>query len=107
MNSGRWEPVKLDEPSGRTEGKGPRAKTLAHKRAAVGGSKEGRGLGRKGPKKAPRRPQEAKIRGNEGKGRGKPGKAGYIAIKTERLPDGRTKRILKGKSTGLILEEIE
>jgi len=118
MKSGRWEPVKLVE---RPLAKG---KTFNAKRAAAvkkkasapdgiagqAAEKSGERVSAapaKGAEKAPRRPQEAKIRGNQGKGLGKPGKAGFIAIKTERLPDGRTKRILKDKSTGLILEEIE
>jgi hypothetical protein len=29
-----------------------------------------------------------------------------LVIKTERLPDGRTKRILKDKATGRIVEKI-
>jgi hypothetical protein len=76
-------------------------------RTGKSGQKKAGGAPSKGPKKASGRPQEAKIRGNQGKSLGKPRKASFIAIKTERLPDGRTKRILKDKSTGLILEEIE
>ena len=47
---------------------------------------------------------------------GKPGKTAErystaakkkVVIKTERLPDGRTKLILKDKATGRIIEKIE
>jgi len=30
-----------------------------------------------------------------------------VTIKTERLPDGRTKRILKDRSTGRIIEKVD
>jgi predicted dehydrogenase len=118
MKSGRWEPVKLAERP-LAKGKTHNAKRAAavKKRASAPDGITGQAAEKsgervsvalaKGAKKASGRPQEAKIRRNQGKGRGKPGKAGFIAIKTERLPDGRTKRILKDKSTGLILEEIE
>ncbi|HSA96098.1 MAG TPA: Gfo/Idh/MocA family oxidoreductase, partial [Acidobacteriota bacterium] len=61
----------------------------------------------KDQKKASRRPQEAKAGAHQGKGRGKPGKAGFIEIKTERLPDGRTKHIFKNRDTGRIIEKID
>jgi len=35
------------------------------------------------------------------------GKDGFVTIKTERLPDGRTKRILKDRSTGRIIEKVD
>jgi predicted dehydrogenase len=57
--------------------------------------------------KASGKPQAAKTPLDQGKGRGKAGKAGYVAIKTEKLPDGRTKRILKDRATGRIVEEID
>jgi predicted dehydrogenase len=53
------------------------------------------------------KPQAAKTPLDQGKGRGKAGKGGFVAIKTEKLPDGRTKRILKDRATGRIVEEIE
>jgi predicted dehydrogenase len=40
-------------------------------------------------------------------GREPDGTGGLSAIKTERLPDGRTKRILRDQATGRIIEEIE
>jgi predicted dehydrogenase len=40
-------------------------------------------------------------------GQKKPRTAGPTVIKVERLPDGRTKRILKDKATGRIVERIE
>jgi predicted dehydrogenase len=108
MRSGRWESVRLAKLRGRTEGKGPRVKAPAHAKAAAGGAKEGGKAGQKESEKAPGRPQVAKTGGNQGKGLGKTGKAaGFIAIKVERLPDGRTKRILKDKATGRIIEKID
>jgi len=54
---------------------------------------------------------------NRGQGPEKPGKAGkppksaskagYSVIKTERLPDGRVKRILKDMATGQVVEKID
>jgi hypothetical protein len=57
--------------------------------------------------KASGKPQAAKTPLDQGKGRGKAGKAGYVAIKTEKLPNGRTKCILKDRATGRIVEEID
>jgi predicted dehydrogenase len=74
--------------------------------ACYGSMRSGRWEAVKLAFKAPERPQEAKTGENQGKGRGKPGKAGFIAIKTERLPDGRVKRILKDKATGKVIEKI-
>ncbi len=92
MKSGRWEPVRLVG----WQGNGAKA------------GKTGRKPGRKAPSKAPERPLEAKNGENQGgRSLGKAPKAGFIAIKTERLPDGRTKRILKDKATGRIVEKIE
>lgn len=122
MRSGRWEPVKLaDWPSGqRTQAKSGRSSA---KGVGYGDSVHPQThgtavhevltarLGRS--KKASGRPQEAKTgekqglsRGKAGKG-GKAGKAGFVAIKTEKLPDGRTKRILKDRSTGRIIEKVD
>jgi hypothetical protein len=91
MKSGRWEPVELAEWQVGKLSKP--AKTSPPQAGKV-------------PSKAPGRPQAAKTGANQGKGRGKAGKAGYVAIKTEKLPDGRTKRILKDKATGRIIEKI-
>jgi predicted dehydrogenase len=118
MKSGRWEPVKLEGWKAQLETRsGAKPPAATAKRAPGGGKAPGiaadKGEKRvaaaplKGPKKAPGRPQEAKTGGNRGQGLGKPGKAGFIAIKVERLPDGRTKRILKDKATGRIIERIE
>jgi predicted dehydrogenase len=107
MKSGRWEPVKIVEPRLQMEDEGPFAKPLSSGKAAVPERKRGGAEYRGGLKKASRRPQEAKTAGNQGEGRGKPGKAGFLTIKTERLPDGRVKRILKDKSTGRIIERID
>ena len=99
--------MKLIEPKGRTEDKRALPKSRSPEEAADRGINEGGEEGRIGPEKTPGRPQEAKTLANQGKGRGKAGKAGHIAIKVERLPDGRTKRILKDKATGRIIEKIE
>ena len=61
--------------------------------------------------KAPGRPQEGKIsvdQGVVGQGEreGPSSGAGAAVIKTERLPDGRVKRILKDTATGRIVEKI-
>jgi len=92
MKSGRWEPVKLAE---------WRAAGLPETGEA------GPKPARKTPSKAPGRPQEAESRGNQRKGRREAAKAGLIVIKTERLPDGRVKRILKDKATGQVIEKID
>ena len=107
MKSGRWEPLKLIEPKGRTEDKRALPKSRSPEKAAGRGINECGEEGRIGPEKAPGRPQEAKMAINQGKGWGKAGKTSFIAIKTERLPDGRTKQILKDKATGRIIEKIE
>jgi predicted dehydrogenase len=91
MSSGRWETVRLTG----WQGNG----------AKIG--KTGRKPGRKAPSKAPERRLEAGFGENQGGSPGKAQKAGFIAIKTERLPDGRTKRILKDKTTGRIVEQID
>jgi len=84
MRSGRWEKVKL-----------------AEWRVQVGAAPEKRA------KKGPGRPQEAKTGEKQGKAQGKAIKAGSVAIKTEKLPDGRTKRILKDKATGRVVEKVD
>jgi predicted dehydrogenase len=61
----------------------------------------------KAPKRAPGRPQEVKTRGERGAGRGRARTAGLVAIKQERLPDGRIKTILKDRATGRIVERID
>jgi predicted dehydrogenase len=91
MTSGRWEAVRLAE----------------WQRNGAKMGKTGRKPGRKALSRAPERRLKAKIGGNQGGSPGKAQKAGFIAIKTERLPDGRTKRIFKDKATGRIVERIE
>ncbi len=116
MKSGRFEPVELELWRGSRE-----QKTKAHGSKAVKGialtrakgpereAKSGEMAGadpQKGPKRATGRPQEAKSALGKGVGRGATGKASLIVIKTERLPDGRIKRILKDKATGRVIERI-
>jgi hypothetical protein len=133
MRSGRWEPVELAlwrggkaEPGADGLRKVSREKAGKHRvktqhirsargtageagkaESSIGGEKGGRKGPLKGPKKAPGRPQEGKNSSGEGERRGAPRNAGFIVIKTERLPDGRTKRILKDKATGRVVERIE
>jgi len=118
MKSGRWELIefkgwktRLETPSRVTR------PAIAAKKVPTAGNDPGSAAARgekrvaaaplKAPKKAPGRPQEAKTGVNQGKGRGKAKSGGFLVIKTERLPDGRTKRILKDKATGQIVERIE
>jgi predicted dehydrogenase len=118
MKSGRWELIEIEE------WKTPREIRSAVKRPAItaekasgGGKAPGNAADKggkrvaaaplKGPKKAPGRPQEAKTEFREGVGRDQGEKGAFLVIKTERLPDGRTKQILKDKATGRIIERIE
>ena len=78
MRSGKWEGVRLEVPGGR------------------GGGKTGRESPGKAPEMASGTPQAVKTRGERD----------LIAIKRERLPDGRTKIILKDRATGRIVEKI-
>ena len=93
MKSGRWELVELEGWKTRLESPPARLPVAA---ASL-----------KGPKRAPGRPQEAKTGLGKGVGRAQGEKGAFQVIKTERLPDGRTKRILKNKATGRIIERIE
>ncbi len=97
MKSGRWEPVGLAEwrPRGGTAEGGP------------GGSSGTRKTRKEGPKPAGMVPSEVPGSPFRVKGRGKSEKAGLVIVKTERLPDGRVKQILKDKATGRIIERIE
>jgi len=79
MKSGRWEPVGLTE----------------------------WGVGMPAAPRASTKKVEAKNGSRLENGPGATAEAGFSAIKTERLPDGRTKRILKNKATGCIIETIE
>jgi len=92
MKSGRWEPVALTEwRDGRTS-------------EPIKAHPDGPG---KVPSKASGRAQKPKTGANLGKGQREAKKPGFIVIKTERLPDGRTKQILKDKASGRITERIE
>ena len=86
MKSGRFEPVEIaDRPAGK---------------APAGGGKEMVTGAKEGPKKASGRAQEARSASGRGGG-------AFLEIKTERLPDGRTKRILKDRKTGRIVERTD
>jgi hypothetical protein len=123
MKSGRWQPVEIEVWRGREEEPDETAgrySTAAQEQKSAGakavapGKASGRVVGKegvktgpqRGSKKGPGRDQEAKIGAGKGEGRGAAGNTGAIVIKTERLPDGRTKRILKDKATGRIIERI-
>ena len=118
MRSGRWQPVKLAEwQAGKEKVSRTKPVVSAAKKALAqeevtgkAAEKGSKGVGITpiiGPNNAPGRPQEARAGVKQGKRRGKADKAGFVAIKTERLPDGRTKRILKDKATGRIIERID
>jgi hypothetical protein len=123
MKSGRWEPVELDlwpGPQGKPGNTAERYSTAAKIKKVSGAStavpnkagigagpqkKAGRGA-RKSLPKGPGRAQEAKTVAGKGKTAGAAIKPGVVVIKTERLPDGRTKTILKETATGRIFEKI-
>jgi predicted dehydrogenase len=92
MRSGRWEPVKLTEwrpglhPEPRPAGPRPTKKTPS----GLSGSRRDAGTRA--------RPRAKRV---------KTVKAGFSVIKIERLPDGRTKRILKERATGRIVEQVD
>ena len=50
---------------------------------------------------------EARQGEGRNKSRGPSAGTGYAVIKAERLPDGRTKRIMKDKATGRIVEKLD
>jgi len=108
MKSGRWETVELAEWRGAGEeheeaggpGAGPEkgtARPVGTLKGTASPGKRGKGdetsLG-KAPKKASQSPRKAK-------------KTDLVMIKTERLPNGRTKRILRDNRSGRIVETIE
>ena len=123
MKSGRWEPVELEIWHGK-------AKEMAGAKNVAPGKVRGRkadekkalteekGFGRaankrkigavaqRGPLKAAGRAQEDKNGPGKGEGHRVAGNAGVVVIKTEHLPDGRTKTILKEKATGRVIERI-
>jgi predicted dehydrogenase len=118
MKSGRWEPIELEgwktrrKPPSPVKGPAATAKTAPDKGKGPAGTadvgeKKVAAVPLKGARKASGRPQEAKTGAGKGVGPGKAGNGALLEIKTERLPDGRTKRILKDKATGRIIERIE
>jgi predicted dehydrogenase len=127
MASGRWEPVDLEEWPGtgkrRGEASWPRTGSKSEGersdgpwKGTISPGKRGKRVEtalEKGPKKTSQRPQKAKACRIEAKVAGKEiersaaNKADLTMIKTERLPDGRTKRILRDRRSGKIVERIE
>jgi len=79
MKSERWEPVEID---------GQRPRTAAASKIVR-------------TKPAAKKPRTEDMTGAEGAAKG------CQVMKTERLPDGRVKRILKDKTTGRVVERIE
>jgi predicted dehydrogenase len=114
MKSGRWEVVKVEGWPAHAEAPSQEARTKAAAKKAAGapgktavkGQKQFAAAPLKGQEKASGRAQEAKTVTGKGVGLGRGTKAGFQVIKTERLPDGRTKRILKDRKTGRIVEKI-
>ena len=49
----------------------------------------------------------AATKEDRGASKVRPAEDGYVLIKEERMPDGRTKRILKNPSTGEIVQRIK
>ena len=105
MQSGRWEPVKLAE--WRAAGPVPASASPTRARRRPQETGVGPKPAEKNPPNAPGKPQEAKSGVNRGAGPGKAEKRAFLVIKTERLPDGRVKRILKDRATGKVVEKIE
>ena len=118
MKSGRWEAVGLElwrtrletsskarRPAGAAK-EGPAKRTNPREVPDKGNERHSAGPS-EGPKRAPGKAQKAKIVPGEGIDRGQSENGALLVIKTERLPDGRTKRILKDKITGRIVERIE
>ncbi len=115
MKSGHWESIEIEGWKPQVEAASNEMRTKAAAKSAADAPGKTAAKGKKGvpaaplkgPEKASGRPQEAKTGPGEGVGHGKPETGAFLVIKTERLPDGRTKRILKDKATGKIVEKIE
>lgn len=86
MKSGRWEPVEVERWPARVEAPAMETRTKAASKSAAD---------------APGKTAGKRV------GRGRSEKGAFVVIKTERLPDGRIKRILKDKATGKIVEKID
>ncbi len=94
MKSGRWEPVVIE---GWKAGEGAASKEVQAETAAKAAA----------GKRPPGRLREAKMTPGKEVGQDRAKKGALSVIKTERLPDGRTKRILKDKASGKIVEKID
>jgi hypothetical protein len=113
MKSGRWEPVGLDVWRGKKEAPGKVRGRKADEKKALSEEKESRravnkrklGAGaQRGTLKAAGRAQEEKNGPGKGQTKGSGRDAALIKLKTEKLPDGRTKVIFKEKATGRVVE---
>jgi len=115
MKSGRWEPVEVERWPARVETPAMETRTKAASKSAADAPGKTAAKGEKwvaaapvkGPKQVSGRSRDAKRGAGTEVGRGRSEKGAFVVIKTERLPDGRTKRILKDKATGRIVERIE
>ncbi len=115
MKSGRWEQVQVESWPARVETPAMETRTKAASKSAADAPGKTAAKSEKwvpagplkGSKKASGRSREAKTGAGTEAGRGRSGKGALVLIKTERLPDGRTKRILKDKASGRIFEKIE
>jgi hypothetical protein len=94
MRSGRFEPVELEDWRGNGETERPATPSAKGKKAGAGAPGK---AGAPAPKKAAAAPS------------GIPGadKGSLELIKKEKMPDGRTKVILRDKATGRIVQTIE
>jgi len=101
MKSGRWEPVEIEVWRGGDDK--PGAESAASDIVKSTGKA---GMPAKAGKKRAAMPTVRAKGPGKGETSGSGRDAALIAIKTEKLPDGRTKRILKDKATGRIIERI-
>jgi hypothetical protein len=103
MKSGRWEPIELDVRRGKVKGMAGAKRATSES----GESVRQAGMPAKAGKKRPEKPTGRAEGPEKGKTAGSGRNASHIVIKSEKLPDGRTKTILKDKATGRVIEKIE
>jgi len=102
MKSGRWEPVELGVWRGKANGI-TGAKSVA---PGIRKSSGQAGMPAKAGNKRPGKPSGRAKRPGKGETKKSGRDASLIVIKTEKLPDGRTKTILKDKAVGRVIERI-
>jgi hypothetical protein len=94
MKSGRFEPVELEDWRGNGETERPATPSAKGKKAGAGAPGK---AGAPAPKKETTSPS----------GTAAVDKGNLVLIKKEKMPDGRTKVILRDKTTGRIVQTIE